>query len=309
MGVFLRICDFLFVLRPLILIPAWSFYLLGAAAPLGGVYSGRLYPPIGPTLLCLTAILASAYLLNQIFDRDSDERNDKVFYLSRGLFTVRAMLIMAGFFFVIASLAFQEVPGRQQVPLLLALALSLFYSLPPIRLCARPFLDMAANAVGYGGVAFAIGHLVYDPSTAAAVHGAAPYVLLVASTFVHTTLLDIEGDGAVGKTSTAVFLGERAANSLALGLHLLAVVAAGLTGGWAAPLITGLTLPVTWIAWRRATKRWSSLQIQVTTAAVTLGAIAFWPVYGLLVAPLLALSRVYYAKRFGLTYPGPPKNA
>ncbi len=66
----LRICDFIFVLRPLILIPAWSFYLIGAAT---AIETNPDYPRGFPGLtafLSLTAILITAYLLNQIFDRD-----------------------------------------------------------------------------------------------------------------------------------------------------------------------------------------------------------------------------------------------
>jgi len=308
LGVLLKICDFVFVLRPLILIPAWSFYLVGAAKARGQTFAAYAELPAPIVVLCLTSILVSAYLLNQIFDKESDEKNDKLFYLSRGIFRTRTLLAMAVVFFVIASLSFQEVAERYRLPLIGALALSLLYSLPPVRLCARPFLDMAANAFGYGGIAFIIGFLVYDYSSADALVGAIPYILLVASTFIHTTILDIVGDRAAGKISTAVFVGERPANAMALILHVAGTVAALIITDWIAVIITAATLPATIYALRAHTKRASSLQIQITTLAVTLAAIIFWPAYALVVAPLLIVSRFYYAKRFGITYPGPQKN-
>lgn len=297
------------MLRPLILIPAWSFYLVGAAQGRGGGFAAYIGIPGGAPLLSLTALLVSAYLLNQIFDLESDARNDKLFYLSRGIFRVRTLVIMAGIFFVVASLAFQEVGGNLRLPLVLALVLSLLYSLPPIRLCARPFLDMLANAFGYGGIAYVIGFGVFDMSAAGAWTHAAPFVMLVAATFIHTTILDVEGDRASGKISTAVFLGERAANILAAALHTLGVGVAIFTGDIIAMVVTGATLPFTLVALFKRTRSASAMQIQGATLVTTGVAIVFWPVYAIVVAPLIVLSRVYYRLRFGITYPGPRKSA
>ena len=309
MGLILRICDFVFVLRPLILIPAWSFYLVGAARGRGGGFAVYWGVPGAMSLLSLTSILASAYLLNQIFDRESDEQNDKIFYLSRGIFRARTLVVMAAVFFVVASLSFQEVSGTQRFPLVIALLLSLLYSLPPVRLCARPFLDMLANAFGYGGIAYVIGFAVFDFSMTSAWLHAAPFVMLVAATFIHTTILDVDGDRSAHKISTAVFLGERAAANLAAALHAAGLVIAILTGDLPAVAITGLSLPFTIVTLFRRTRSASAMQIQSATLIITIAAIFFWPVYAFVVVPLIALSRVYYRLRFGITYPGPQKSA
>jgi 4-hydroxybenzoate polyprenyltransferase len=260
-------------------------------------------------LLCLTSILISAYLLNQVFDRESDERNDKCFYLSRGIFQVRTLVILAAVFFLIASLAFQQIGGTQRLPLLLALVLSLLYSLPPVRLCARPFCDLIANAVGYGGVAYIIGFGVYRSSTIDAVIGASPYVFLVASTFLHTTILDVPGDRATGKISTAVFIGENRSAYLAGVLHAFGVIAAVASANLLALIITAAAAPFTVYALAKRNPAASALLIQATTLVVTLGAVLFWPLYAVILTPLVILARVYYRRRFGIIYPGPQKSA
>jgi 1,4-dihydroxy-2-naphthoate octaprenyltransferase len=307
LGAFLRICDFLFVLRPVILIPAWSFYLLGASAASNRI----LGSPTGlPSLLpfaCLTAILVTAYLLNQVFDKDSDEKNDKCPFLAQGIFRTRTLVLMAIVFFLAASHMFHRIDPAARPPLLLALLLSLLYSLPPVRLCARPFLDLLANAVGYGGVAFVIGFNTVRGSVMDGAWLAAPYMLLVASTFLHTTILDEEGDRTAKKISTTVLIGPGPSVIAAAGLHVLAITAAILTLSPTAVLITTLSFPITVVSVFRRGARMSSLVIQVNTFIVTAAALAGWPVYLLLVAPLIMLSRFYHAKRFGITYPGPSR--
>ncbi|MCK4773984.1 MAG: UbiA family prenyltransferase, partial [Candidatus Krumholzibacteria bacterium] len=286
------------MLRPLILIPAWGFYLIGAAQGRGATMPVMAGLPSPVALLALTSILICAYLLNQIFDRETDERNDKCFYLSRGIFRVRTLVIMSAVFFVVAAYAFQEVAGPiQRWALLLALALSLLYSLPPIRLCARPFLDMLANAVGYGGGAFAIGFGAYQSSGAEAIMNTIPYVLLVESTFLHTTILDVEGDKASDKISTTVLIGERRSANLAAFFHLLAILAAFATANFIALIITGLTLPAAIYALKTRTRPASATLIQVNTLVVAAVAVFLWPVFGAILVPLVLLARFYYRRR------------
>jgi 4-hydroxybenzoate polyprenyltransferase len=307
---FLKICDFIFVLRPLILIPAWGFYLIGAAQGRGATMPTTTGLPSPIALLSLTSILVCAYLLNQVFDRETDEKNDKCFYLSRGIFRVRTLIIMAAVFFLVAAYAFQGVVSPiQRWTLLLSLALSLLYSLPPIRLCARPFLDMLANAFGYGGCAVVMGFGAYQSSAADAMAVSVPYVLLVASTFLHTTILDVEGDRASGKISTAVFIGERRSTNLAAFFHLLAVLSAFVTSNFVAIVVSGLTVPASIHALKTGTRSASTILVQANTLVVAVVAAFFWPVFGAVLVPLVLLARFYYHRRFGIIYPGPRKSA
>lgn len=303
----LRICDFLFVFRPVILIPAWSFFLLGAAESARSSGNPLDAVPAPVTMFCLTAILATAYLLNQIFDRESDERNNKCLYLSRGIFRARTLVLMGLASFLAASWAYHRVDPNAKGPLALALALSLAYSLPPARLCARPFFDLIANSVGYGGIAFALGFGVFEPSQGAAVWKSLPWFLLVGATFLHTTILDFSGDRASGKKSTTVLIGIRASAVMAVVLHGCAFLLALSAGHDVAAVVTGVSLPVTVFPLFKRSIGSSSFVIQTNTLVVTAAAAFAWPAYLAVVIPLIALSRFYHRRRFGFTYPGPAR--
>jgi len=327
--ILLRIGDFIFVTRPLILIPAWSFYLLGARAGRSEPDSDEAAGFPGAGLVCLTAILITAYLINQIFDRESDRLNHKGHYVTDGLFSVRAVVAMALVFFAVASVAFQSVMPAQRIPLALSLVIALTYSLPPIRLCARPFLDLAANAIGYGGLAFVIGFASHSELAVSAWLRAQPWVFMVGATFLHTAILDIDGDRGSGKITTSVRIG--------VGWSaLLAVLIAAAGTGWAwavswrgwgdlvAPVVLTISLAAFFYAYIRvrvainnapdqqmdaAPSRLSSNTVQLSTLAATTAAAMFAPLYLLVLVPLLILSRIYYRARFGLRYPGPAGQA
>ncbi len=290
----------------MILIPAWSFYLLGAAQAAGTEpLNGGIPSPV--TVACLTAILVAAYLLNQIFDRESDEKNNKCLFLARGIVTARALVFLAVAAFVCASYGYHHVADLQRAPLIAALALAFAYSLPPLRLCARPFFDLLANAAGYGGIAFVLGFGVFDPSRAAAVRASLPFVFLVAATFLHTTILDVDGDRATGKKSTTVLTGAQVSRTAAVVLHAFAFVLALWAHSVTASVVTGVSFPIALYPLRRNQTADSSLVVQANTLIVSVAAAVFWPAYLAVLVPLVALSRFYHRRRFGISYPGPTK--
>jgi 4-hydroxybenzoate polyprenyltransferase len=316
--VLLRLGDYLFVMRPLILVPAWSFYLLGAAA--GRRYAGDPTADIqAPAAFyygfaCLTAVLVTAYLLNQIFDVESDRLNRKGQFLTRGIFRVRTVVLMAMAAFMFASYFFRSLDAAQRLPLILALVLSLAYSLPPLRLVARPFVDLLANAAGYGGVAFAAGYTAWQPAVGDAVALSIPYVLLVGATFLHTTIMDLDGDMRSGKITTSVVIGVRASAVTACalaGAALAPAVAVSLRrfGDRLSPVIAAVCLVVFVYGAVRLLKTKdaaaSSNAVQAATVTITIPAAIAWPGYFLLLAPIVVAARYYYRARFGISYPGP----
>lgn len=305
--ILIRIGDYIFVLRPLILVPVWSFYLLGArrgAATGLTEYDGSFYG-----LLSLTGIMASAYLINQVFDTESDRYNAKGHYLTQRIFSVRTVVVLALVTLLAAMRAFSLAPDTQRVALVLALILSLTYSLPPIRLCAKPFLDMAANAFGYGGVAYICGYAAFHGDVVMGFWPALPWVMLVAATFLHTTILDIDGDARANKRTTSVAIGTRASALLAM---IFAV--SGMACAFVLPtsnvdvvarIALTLSVPV-FVASYLFKKPGSAFVVQASTLIVTIAAIATAPRFLAVLAPLVIAARFYYRARFGVTYPGPP---
>jgi len=308
------------VLRPLILVPAWSFYALGAHGA----------PDVVPVTVladrgfwCLSAILACAYVLNQLFDRDSDALNDKGHYLTRGLFGVRSMVAIALSCFVIASLLYHTVAPAQRFPLILAFLLATTYSLPPLRFCARPYFDLAANALGYGGLAFVIGATGHGEQFYDAWRNGIPWVFLVGATFLHTTILDVDGDAAAGKRTTTVAVGVRVSAWVAVLFALGAlgdavfsflergtpafpvlVTAGGLLGFVTGAVLIQRAMRMGTVPRRAARGRASSLVVQWVSAIVALTAVLRDPPLLLLLLPIIVAARAYYRARFGLAYPG-----
>lgn len=287
----MRVLDFFFALRPLVLVPAWSFFLLGAAA------AAALEPFPVARFTALTLVLCGGYLVNQIVDRETDRVNGKGLFLQRGIFSPRTYAAGAAVC-TVAGLGLAWAAHAAPWRIAAAAALVLAYSIPPLRLAARAGFDLGANAAGYGVLAPWIGAGPGSPPDAFLTASA----LAVGAVFVHTTLLDTGGDRATGKRTIGVVLPAPWARALAAALALPAPFLFGMRS-WpaaAAGLITALWCAAAAVAPARCSSRRVCM---IASAAFALAAAAAWPPFAAGLAVLALATRVYYRRRFGIGYP------
>ncbi len=283
------------------------------AAPVG---AGPLPPAPAADALVAAAALAAAlvatHVANQIADRESDRANGKLPYLATGIVTLRAArALLLGSLLLFASML-PLVPSRLAPLALLALALGLAYAMPPLLLKARAGWDLAANAIGYGGIAFALGWGSVAPLEPLAVAvAAAPWVLAVGAVFASTTVVDAPGDAAAGQRTLAVSLGAPRTRRLALLLLVASAAVAAATRAPAPLALAAAALPTTLIVLVRPSPAADHRAFQVAAALPALYAAARAPLFGVALVIAFAAARAYHAARFALRYPalGAPASA
>lgn len=303
-----RFPDFVFLLRPMILIPVWTFYLLGARH--GSASTGldiRLLPFLAG-LTSLTALLGAIYIINQISDRETDLKSGKLFLLSHSIISVRSALLEAALLISLSiALGILFMPVRFNIILLLGLVLGLAYSIEPVRLKKRPVLDVLANAAGNG----LLNTLAGWTAAGAPLEGLTaliPYPLAVASVHLTTTLADIEGDSASGLRTSGVVLGAKRGIALAVGLMAAAVAAASAVDNRPAFYASLLSIPVFLIPARSSKREHISSSILLPAKAATMifsvTAGILFPLYIPFLALVVIGTRLYYRNRFNIVYPG-----
>ena len=317
----LRLADYLIVLRPTLLFPGWTLLLLG-------YYHGRLHqhetlaltmfpqresmlawdfnPSLWRTFILYGMLMGAVYIINQIADRETDARNEKLYLVAQGHVRLNVIKAEAGALLIGAAawalLGFYQNPSYL-VLIGLSIFLGIIYSVPPLRLKGRPILDLLANAIGYGGVAFLVGWAVVAPIDAEAGLKALPYVLCVGAAFVNTTLPDLTGDSAEGVKTTGVWLGWRRSCAFSLMLLCAALLSAWLLRDGIA-LITGLVcLP--FFVHINFTRQTAAIirATRIGILALTLLACLVFPAYGVVFGGIVLAVRWYYRARFGMTYP------
>jgi 4-hydroxybenzoate polyprenyltransferase/Flp pilus assembly protein TadD len=165
---------------------------------------------IGVALAVFLAFQASVNL-NDLFDEESDRIVGAPRPLVRGTVERSDAAIMAGVLALAALLMALNVKYSTFLLMLLTLALSLFYSAPPIRLKRMPlvsslslgFMSLLACMVGFSAFAEERSFALFPPRLAWLI------VLSFGLGFVAKDLKDRQGDDATGVITLPVLLGER----------------------------------------------------------------------------------------------------
>jgi 4-hydroxybenzoate polyprenyltransferase len=294
--------DLVFFVRPMLLVPVWTIYLHYLAVCSKSGYG--LIIPSGEALAALgslTLVFAGGYVLNQIFDVETDRRNNKLFFLPRGILSPGAAW---RWYIALTAAGLMLAPvSRLQtvVPVLLIVLLGVLYSAPPLRLKDHPVGGLIANAVAYG---FLIPWTA-EPFCAGQPSPLAPaaYFLAVATGYILTTIPDYDGDAAAGKRTIAVVISPRGAVWLALLTSAATGAVSFLTGNVELMLITAVTVACCGWLMRQFSRRLVMITITLSILLLTLlAAVHFW-LYGAFLLLTVFLTRVYYKHRFGMVYP------
>jgi chlorophyll synthase len=305
-GIGSRAIDLVFLARPPLLVASSTFFFIGAISARlasGKDFAPALMPEALPNFLIYVMGIAVAFIVNQIFDVESDSVNKKAYLLPSGIVSRRAasglLAAICAVLLVISALA--GPPVRHLI--WIGLALGLAYSMPPLRLKARPVFDLIANVAGFALVGFALGWLVYQPYHPVMWFRLLPYALAMSGIFLNTCIPDEEGDRSVGDRTSCVVFGRDAVARAALVLLFLA----GLTG-----LAVGETLVVLAVAAGLpgfigvaldVSSRGSVVASQIVARFLLVLVCLKVPVLALLAVLTYLASKSYYAKRFGVEYP------
>lgn len=288
----------------MLLIPVWTVYLHYLSQCDSRTYL-VLYP--GRTAVLhlgiLTLIFAGTYILNQIFDIESDRINDKLFFLPRKIISPLTAWIL----FIIATAAGIIMAASMQPRILpavlMVVLLGVLYSAPLVRLKDRPLAGLAANAVGYGLLIPWMASWNCPERAVGTI--AIPYFFAIAAGYVLTTIPDLDGDAATGKRTIAVILKAHGALWVALAFTL----AAGGTSIWTGNIELAVTAAVTGImcvyllfSYRQNVVM---LACKLPILLLTVFATIHYPLYGAILLLTYFLTRAYYKKRFRIVYPRP----
>ncbi len=287
--------------RPILLVPVWVFLLLGyyrAGGPRFFVSGCFVY-----TLACYSFLLAALYIFNQIFDVQSDAINRKHLVVAEGFMPRKAACIYAFVLLAVALLMMLRLPLLMIMFFLCSLLCGTLYSLPPVKLKARPIVDFTVNAIGYGFFNFSLGWLTHRPLSIDALIFSLPYVLAVGAIFINTTILDIDGDTKSGYCTTGIFLGKNKALILSTFLISGCIVSSAVAKDLICFIPSVLALPLFIIAAIRRDLDSVARSIRVGGPLLILMTGILFPYFLIACLLVLLFLRVYYRKKFNISYP------
>ncbi len=320
--------DYFFLIRPVLLIPVWTIFLLGyyhgikylsGAAPIWG----SQFLSVFPTIFFWTCIVGGIYILNQIHDRETDRLNQKLFLIAEGHVPVRMaytemlLLYATG---LLGALFLLYSPFQTGI-FAISILIGFVYSCPPMSLKNRPWLGLLSNMLGHGIIGFAVGWFAVpgngSDTLAIFFRTALPYSLGIGIIYLCTTVPDIPGDKQSGKITMGVRYGrERTAFLIAILFGLMFLWSVIIFFGYERhctishirelpPLlfVSLLTFPFFVIMVRKPLEKNINMAVKVSVLAISMAVAFFFWWYFIIIFLVLVSSRIYYKRRFGLNYP------
>ncbi len=303
----MRVLDLLFFCRPLLLIPVWTVFLLLFDI----TFAGSRFPVMQLiNLVALSGLTAAGYVINQIFDRESDKLNSKLGFFD----TPVSLSVTTGWALygalVVLPFGYTLVHPQLFAPYLASALAGALYSAPPFKGKDRPWSGLALNAIPYSvivwwalvaeehGALTAVTQM--SPDTAVTLGALAT---ALAGIYLITTVPDSAGDRATGKRTIAVVYGKRGALVGAVFCLSLSLVAGIIVNNPALYSTAAVALALSLIALKSGQSPHVLLAAKVPIVMLSAFEIYRYPYYGIFLLALIALTRVYYKRRFGIIYP------
>lgn len=287
-------------MRPMLHLPVWNVIIFG-------YYSYSVSQSNKSALLLALAIgsglCGAAFLLNQIYDIESDKLNNKLHFLPGQYVRIKTawlMIILLDLFSL--SLAFKISLNMGLIGISITL-LGIFYSAPPIALKNRAWPAAIANGFGPGTLAFMLGYCAAGGLLPAGLIRSLPYFMAVISVYIGTTLPDIEGDRKTGKLTIGAVYGMAKSRYLMLSFYMLSLLSGVMLSDW--PFLIAAFIAMPFFAWVIYNKSLTAVMLAVKASIISLSTVALGiaPLYAVALVLLILTTRAYYKVRFNMYYP------
>jgi len=296
----LKVIDFVFAARPMLLFPLWSIFIISFSIINNGQDIG-----LSEFILLsgLTLLVSGAYYINQVYDIETDRINNKLSFLQTGKITKREMIAAYLSTSVLGLAVGFYISMSSGMICIVVFVLGYLYSAPPFRLKDRPVLGLLSNAFAYGTIVPMAVPGFWSCAVRTQIYIVGYFTFLVAAAYLLTLIPDREGDIKSGKKTLAVKLSDRML--LFFGMILIArtVFLGNSMDNLYLIIISSTAFFLFLIAFLYKKKGLILFACKLPIFLMTLLAGYYNPVYLIFIIVLLIITRVYYKMRFGIIYP------
>lgn len=252
-------------------------------------------------LISLSLIFAGSYVINQIFDIESDRLNDKLHFLPNGMISVKTAVVFYIALNLIGLMLAYYLGSTPFIMGLLVFILGLLYSLPKVRLKDSSIGGLLVNGIAYG--LLIPGMIRFDCNPELNGLLAIPYFLAIVTGYILTTIPDLAGDALTDKKTVAVILGPKLTLILAFLTSLATAVVSIYCSNYEMALVAVVTSGLILYLHYSYSDRLILFTCKFPILLLTILAGLHFPAYlGFLLLTII-LTKLYYKKRFGIVYP------
>ena len=295
-----KLFDHIFLIRPILLPPVWTILLLGYHRSV--TFNGE-NGSIFLTFILLTFLSGAIYVLNQIYDIETDRINRKLFLLPDNIVSRKSAIVQTVVMNLVSIVPAFLISLTLGILFTLGFVLSYIYSAPPLALKNKPFGGLFCNALGHGSLVFLIGWCANTNLSAKAFLYSVPYLLAVGAIYLNATIPDIEGDKKVGKITLGVKWGKFTSKLFSGFLVLVALVFSVILKDYFFSVVTLISAVFFVYMILSDNNQVIILATKIAVLGLSIVAGIFYTWYFILLLSVYIFSKIYYRSRFNINYP------
>jgi 4-hydroxybenzoate polyprenyltransferase len=247
--------------------------------------------------------MGSSFVLNQVKDVESDKKNKKLFIISDGILSTKAIWWEVFILTLVSFLLALSINLEVGVAVVIFFIITgIFYNFPPAKMKDRPWGSLIANGL-MGWLAFAIGWLANSSVNLNLFIDSIPYLFFNTALYLFTILPDRKGDKLSGKKTLAVLYEIKSIIIIAFIIYLSGFIVSIWLWDKQALLFYVLSLPFFII-------NLIGLNVEDSIRTTKYGILFFaisiclrWPAYFILMIMGFFGTKLYFKKRFNFDYP------
>jgi len=302
----IKIFDYIFVLRPTLFFPVWTVFLANYHANTIFEMKAESFVQSNSPLLSgmlIVILMGSSFILNQLADMETDRENEKLFIIARGHISKPVAIIEAVLLLIISLIAASLIDYKLGLIFLIVYFLTgIAYNFKPFSWKNKPVHGIVANFLGGVSVAIA-GWVSAGVTTWKFLIHALPYAFGLVAVYLLTTLADIKGDGVANKLTFGVKYGFKKSAAFAIGFEMLAIMSAIWTKDYVILVPAILSFPFYILVFKSQELKHALLTVKLSVLFATLAVVIVYPYYFIVIIVTYYFARWYYKNRFNLEYP------
>jgi len=301
----IKILDYFFFLRPVLFFPAWSTVLIAhfVSNPQQSIHTFIIInSELSLILLVFALLMGSAFIVNQIYDIETDTHNKKLFFLEKKIISIKEARNLSIFS---AVLGFILAAYLSIYILIISLSFylvsAILYNLRPFRWKNKWLGGTLSNFI-FGVCAFLYGvNFEYLSMVMNEFYIMSLFNIILC---ILTTLPDQVGDKKVGKKTIANVLGIRITIGVIVGLNILMILIILFNSlSVIFTLLASASFILTSYLIFNSKDQIILSIIKILLLIESLIATYFYNDYLILILLMYFVGRWYYKKRFNLNYP------
>ena len=291
----MKFLDYLYLLRPTLFFPGITIYLYGARE--NDSFSIA-------AIFVIILLLSTVYLTNQLYDVETDRINNKLYFLPKGIISLKSAKIFNLIICIVMTflLLFYTNYNFLLIIIFAFIIMNILYNLPFFNWKGKPLQSALSSFFG-GSLGYLAGlYSIPNNFNGMTIVNSLPYAICILSGALMTMIPDMEGDKKENKKTIPILIGSSNTLLMVLCINLINIAVSATLNAKEVLIVSVISSSIALYSYIK--KQYNgTINIKISILLLSLLICFDYPLYLGIIVVYYVVTKLYYRKRFNISYP------